>query len=146
QTIRELPGQLLVAFEWRSISKLPQEPSAVLPLSQKSCTDPVVDGSGHDANRLCGLCLLPEHEERICAPPFGGSAELFHFLQDHGIQEQVVQQRGNVSRLLPNNLRAHVLQNSGAMFTRLEFGSYKVLHGLADTPHAGIPLARCAKQ
>ena len=135
QALGKLPGQLLVALQQRPSFVLLQEPGAVFPLPWKRRADPVGQWRRHDPDRLGGLGLLPNHQQHLRTAPFSRSAESLHLVHRYRIQVQVVDQRGHISGLLPDDLRARVLQNAGPVDPRLKLRADEVFNRLADAPY-----------
>src|SRR5213082_51400 len=102
----------------------------------------VVHCCRYNPDRLRRLGFFPKHQERVGALALARRAETLDLVQRYRIQVQVVHERAHVPWLLSDDLRAGVLQDAWTMLPRLEFGSYKVLHRLADSPDAGIPFPR----
>ena len=57
-----------------------------------------------DANRLGRFGLLSNYQERISTLPFVWRAEALYFIQGNRVQEQVIDQRAYVPRLLSDDL------------------------------------------
>src|ERR1019366_8941208 len=136
------PGQILVALQQRLSFVLLQEPGTVFPLPRERRAYPVGQRRRYDSNRLRCLGFLPNHQQHLGAAAFSRGYEPLHLVNRYRIQVEVIDHRGHVSRLLPDDLRAGVFQDAGTVNPRLKLRAHEVFDGLADTPHAGIPFAR----
>src|SRR5258708_26424075 len=137
--MRKLSRQFLIGIERWPVGKLLEDPGSVPSLPGKGCADPVVHSCRYDPDRLRRLGLFPKYQECIGALSFARRTEALHLVQGYRIQIQVIHKGAHVPRLLADDLGAGVLEDARAMLPRLELGSYKVLHRLADSPNAGIP-------
>src|SRR5271157_3898736 len=136
QALRKLSGQLLVALQQRLSFVLLQEPSAILPLPRECRAYPVRQWGRHDSNRLGCLGFFPNHQQHLGAAAFSRCAEPLHLVHRYRIQAEVIDHRGHISGLLPDDLRAGVLQDSRPVDPRLKLRAHEVFDGLADAPHA----------
>src|ERR1700756_5422307 len=144
--MRKLSRQFLIGIEQWPVGKLLEDPGSVPSLPGKGCANPVVHRCRYDPDRLRCLRFFPKYQKCVGALSFARRTEALHLVQRHGIQIQVIYEGAHVPWLLSDNLGAGVLEDARAMFPRLELGSYKVLHRLADSPNAGIPFPRCPEE
>src|SRR5262249_31593689 len=139
---RELPVRFKQRFPIITIEKV----IAVHPFALECGADPVVDGSRHQPNHLCGFSPLTESEHGFRAAAFPRRRESFNFPENHVIQIKVIGERRQISALLANDLSCRVFHDARAMDARLFLGSDKIFKRLANGPDAGVPFPCRAKE
>src|SRR5271157_4274333 len=135
QALRKLSGQILVALQQRLSFVLLQEPGTVFPLPRERRAYPVGQRRRYDSNRLGCLGLLPNHQQHLGAAALSRCSEALHLVHRYRVQVEVIDHRGHVPRLLPDDLRAGVFQDAGTVDPRLKLRAHEVFDRLADTPH-----------
>src|ERR1043166_2454993 len=146
QPKRELACQLLVDIDQGLVPAPAYPPRPVHTFSWVCGCDPIVDRRGNQANRVCRFRLLADNNQGIGIAPLPWGTEMLDLVKSCFIQVQVFPQGRRVARLAANDLGRRVLYDPGAVGPRLRLGTNKVLRRLADSPYAGVPLARRAEQ
>src|SRR5271157_4858645 len=105
ETFWPAPGSTATAALLRASSRTSRGISS----PRKCRANPVRQWRRHDSNRLGRLGLFSNHQQHLGAAAFSRCAESLHLIHRYRIQVEVVDHRGHVSGLLPDDLRAGVL-------------------------------------